>query len=48
VRTAALEVRDLLFAYPDGTQALFGVGLSIEREERVALLGRTEPARPRS
>jgi cobalt/nickel transport system ATP-binding protein len=37
--TAALEVRRLLFAYPDGTQALFGVDLEIERGERVALLG---------
>lgn len=35
----ALSVRDLLFAYPDGTQALFGVNLRIERGERVALLG---------
>lgn len=35
----ALSVRDLLFAYPDGTQALFGVNLGIERGERVALLG---------
>lgn len=35
----ALQVRDLLFAYPDGTQALFGVDLAIERGERVALLG---------
>ncbi len=35
----ALEVRELLFAYPDGTQALFGVNLSIARGERVALLG---------
>jgi cobalt/nickel transport system ATP-binding protein len=35
----ALEVHDLLFAYPDGTQALFGVSLVIERGERVALLG---------
>jgi cobalt/nickel transport system ATP-binding protein len=37
--TPALDVRELLFAYPDGTQALFGVGLRIERGERVALLG---------
>ena len=37
--TEALEVRRLLFAYPDGTQALFGVDLEIERGERVALLG---------
>ncbi len=36
---AALEVRELAFAYPDGTQALFGVDLTIERGERVALLG---------
>jgi cobalt transport protein ATP-binding subunit len=39
VTTPALEVRDVLFAYPDGTQALFGVNLAIERGERVALLG---------
>jgi cobalt/nickel transport system ATP-binding protein len=39
VTTAALDVRDLLFAYPDGTQALFGVNLSIAAGERVALLG---------
>jgi cobalt/nickel transport system ATP-binding protein len=37
--TAALEVSGLGFAYPDGTQALFGVDLTIERGERVALLG---------
>ena len=37
--TAALEVRELAFAYPDGTQALFGVDLTIEHGERVALLG---------
>jgi cobalt/nickel transport system ATP-binding protein len=35
----ALAVNDLLFAYPDGTQALFGVNLSIAKGERVALLG---------
>ncbi|GAA0386040.1 putative ABC transporter ATP-binding protein [Acrocarpospora corrugata] len=34
-----LEVRDLAYAYPDGTQALFGVNLTIARGERVALLG---------
>jgi cobalt/nickel transport system ATP-binding protein len=39
VTTPALDVRELLFAYPDGTQALFGVSLTIERGERVALLG---------
>ncbi len=37
--TPALEVRELAFAYPDGTQALFGVDISIDRGERVALLG---------
>ncbi|GAA3229514.1 ABC transporter ATP-binding protein [Actinocorallia longicatena] len=35
----SLEVRGLAFAYPDGTQALFGVDASIARGERVALLG---------
>src|SRR5690606_14655477 len=37
--TAALEVRSLAFAYPDGHQALFGVDFAIGRGERVALLG---------
>ena len=37
--TPALEVRELAFAYPDGTQALFGVDIAIDRGERVALLG---------
>ena len=35
----ALEVGDLAFAYPGGTQALFGIGMTITRGERVALLG---------
>ncbi|NUP02186.1 MAG: ABC transporter ATP-binding protein [Nonomuraea sp.] len=35
----SLEVSELAYAYPDGTQALFGVDLSIGRGERVALLG---------
>jgi cobalt/nickel transport system ATP-binding protein len=35
----SLEVRGLAYAYPDGTQALFGVDLTIARGERVALLG---------
>ncbi|WP_283138744.1 energy-coupling factor ABC transporter ATP-binding protein [Rhizohabitans arisaemae] len=35
----ALRVSGLAYAYPDGTQALFGVDLSLERGERVALLG---------
>jgi cobalt/nickel transport system ATP-binding protein len=37
--TPSLQVRDLLFAYPDGHQALHGVDLRIEPGERVALLG---------
>ena len=37
--TPALEVRSLVFAYPDGHQALGGVDLRIEAGERVALLG---------
>ena len=35
----ALRVERLAFAYPDGTQALFGVNLTIGVGERVALLG---------
>jgi cobalt/nickel transport system ATP-binding protein len=38
-RTAALEVRGLHYAYPDGTAALNGVDLTIPQGERVALLG---------
>ncbi|GAA1290786.1 putative ABC transporter ATP-binding protein [Planotetraspora silvatica] len=36
---ASLQVSGLAYAYPDGTQALFGVDLTITRGERVALLG---------
>jgi cobalt/nickel transport system ATP-binding protein len=39
VSVPSLDVRGLAYAYPDGTQALFGVDLRIERGERVALLG---------
>ncbi|GII66965.1 putative ABC transporter ATP-binding protein [Sphaerisporangium krabiense] len=35
----SLRVGELAYAYPDGTQALFGVDLTIGRGERVALLG---------
>jgi cobalt/nickel transport system ATP-binding protein len=35
----SLEVSRLAYAYPDGTQALFGVDLTVARGERVALLG---------
>jgi cobalt/nickel transport system ATP-binding protein len=35
----ALEVRGLAFAYPDGSQALFGVDFTVGPGERVALLG---------
>ncbi|HEY9349204.1 MAG TPA: ABC transporter ATP-binding protein, partial [Acidothermales bacterium] len=37
--TPSLSVRGLAFAYPDGHQALFGVDLVVQRDERVALLG---------
>ena len=37
--TAALDVRGLAFAYPDGRQALFGIDLVVRAGERVALLG---------
>jgi len=36
---ASLEVRDVAFAYPDGTQVLFGVDLTVAHGERVAVLG---------
>ncbi|WP_106399928.1 energy-coupling factor ABC transporter ATP-binding protein [Actinocorallia populi] len=36
---ASLKVSGLAYAYPDGTQALFGVDVTIGRGERVALLG---------
>jgi cobalt/nickel transport system ATP-binding protein len=35
----AVRVERLVFAYPDGRQALFGVDFDIQRGERVALLG---------
>ncbi|MDP8958195.1 MAG: energy-coupling factor ABC transporter ATP-binding protein [Actinomycetota bacterium] len=36
---AAIEVRGLRFAYPDGQEALRGVDLRVEQGQRVALLG---------
>ncbi|KAB2347472.1 energy-coupling factor ABC transporter ATP-binding protein [Actinomadura rudentiformis] len=36
---ASLEIKGLAYAYPDGTQALYGVDVTIGRGERVALLG---------
>ena len=36
---AAISVRGLAFAYPDGHQALFGVDLEVGAGERVAILG---------
>ncbi|MBV8995880.1 MAG: ATP-binding cassette domain-containing protein [Pseudonocardiales bacterium] len=36
---AAIELRDVDFAYPDGRQALSGVSMRVEFGERVALLG---------
>nr|WP_209647975.1 ABC transporter ATP-binding protein [Kibdelosporangium banguiense] len=37
--TPALLVEGLAYAYPDGTQALFGIDLHVEPGERVAVLG---------
>lgn len=37
--SAALQVRDVSYVYPDGHQALFGCDVSIQEGERVALLG---------
>ena len=37
--TPSLSVRGVAFAYPDGHQALFGVDLVVQPDERVALLG---------
>jgi cobalt/nickel transport system ATP-binding protein len=37
--TPSLEVQGLAYAYPDGTQALYGVDVTIRKGERVALLG---------
>jgi cobalt transport protein ATP-binding subunit len=37
--TAALLVKGLAFAYPDGHQALYGIDLRVEQGERVAVLG---------
>ena len=36
---AAIDVRDVSFAYPDGRQALSNVSLCVRRGERVAVLG---------
>lgn len=35
----AIEVRRLVFAYPDGTQVLFGVDFALSPGDRIALLG---------
>ncbi len=35
----SIEIRNLSYTYPDGTQALHGINLSIRATERVALVG---------
>ncbi|MET0145283.1 MAG: ABC transporter ATP-binding protein [Ilumatobacteraceae bacterium] len=37
--TAALEIRDLAFRYPDGHEALRGIDLTVGAGERLAILG---------
>jgi len=37
--TAAIEIRDLSFTYPDGVKALEGITLSIDEGERVSIVG---------
>jgi cobalt/nickel transport system ATP-binding protein len=39
VLTACLELKDLFFQYHDGTSALKGVSLCVEKGEKVAILG---------
>jgi ATP-binding cassette subfamily B protein len=38
---AAVEIHALTFAYPDGTQALTGIDLTIQRGQILGILGRT-------
>jgi cobalt/nickel transport system ATP-binding protein len=37
--TPVLELEQLAFAYPDGRQVLFGIDLTVQEGERVAILG---------
>ncbi len=39
MKTSAIDVRELSFAYPDGTQALRGVSFRVEPGESVGLVG---------
>jgi cobalt/nickel transport system ATP-binding protein len=39
VSAPALDVRDLAYAYPDGSQVLYGVDFTVQPSERVAVLG---------
>jgi ABC-type transport system involved in cytochrome bd biosynthesis fused ATPase/permease subunit len=48
VNSAAIDVRDVTFAYPDGRRALSNVTLRVQPGERVAVLGPMERVRPRS
>ena len=35
-----LEIRDVSFSYPDGTEVIRGISLAVEKGERLAILGR--------
>lgn len=39
MENAVIEIRDLRFAYPDGTRALNGVTLEVEKGETLGLIG---------
>ncbi len=37
--TAAINISNLVFSYPDGKQALYGIDLSVNEGEKVAFVG---------